>query len=79
MPRTGALGHWITGRLEGLDLDRLIAAILADLGIDAPAVIEAAGFHDGYVLDRPLSAREALEPLARLYASTSRSPPAPCG
>ncbi len=62
-----ALGHWITGRLEGLDLDRLIAAILADLGIDAPAVIEAAGFLDGYVLDRPLSAREALEPLARLY------------
>ena len=62
-----ALGHWITGRIECLDLDRLIAAILADLGIDAPAVIEAAGFLDGCVLDRPLSAREALEPLARLY------------
>ncbi|KQT58159.1 hypothetical protein ASG52_22160 [Methylobacterium sp. Leaf456] len=62
-----ALGHWITGRIEGLDLDRLIAAILADLGIDAPAAIEATGFLDGYVLDRPLSAREALEPLARLY------------
>ncbi|GAB6841482.1 hypothetical protein HNR00_000716 [Methylorubrum rhodinum] len=62
-----ALGHWITGRIEGLDLERLVAAILADLGIDAPAAIEAAGFLDGYVLDRPLSAREALEPLARLY------------
>lgn len=62
-----SLGHWITGRIEGLDLDRLIAAILADLGIEAPAAIEAAGFLDGAVLDRPLSAREALEPLARLF------------
>ena len=62
-----ALGHWITGRIEGLELDRLIAAILADLGIEAPSAIEAAGFLDGYVLDRPLSAREALEPLARLF------------
>ena len=62
-----ALGHWITGRIEGLELDRLIAAILADLGIDAAAAIDAAGFLDGYLLDRPLSAREALEPLARLY------------
>ncbi|WP_232631666.1 baseplate multidomain protein megatron, partial [Methylobacterium sp. Leaf118] len=61
------LGHWITGRIEGLELDRLIAAILADLGIDAPTAIAADGFLDGYVLDRPLSAREALEPLARLY------------
>ncbi|MGN7125442.1 baseplate multidomain protein megatron [Methylorubrum thiocyanatum] len=62
-----ALGHWITGRIEGLELDRLVAAILADLGIDAPLDIDAAGFLDGAVLDRPLSAREALEPLARLF------------
>ncbi|MEH3118288.1 MAG: glycoside hydrolase/phage tail family protein [Methylorubrum populi] len=62
-----ALGHWITGRIEGLELDRLIGAILADLGIAAPSAIEAAGFLDGYVLDRPLSAREALEPLTRLF------------
>ncbi|KAB1072834.1 baseplate multidomain protein megatron [Methylobacterium planeticum] len=61
------LGHWITGRIEGLDLDRLVAAILADLGIPAPARIEAAAYLDGYVIDRALSARAALEPLAQLY------------
>ncbi|WP_197430678.1 glycoside hydrolase TIM-barrel-like domain-containing protein, partial [Methylobacterium sp. CCH5-D2] len=61
------VGHWITGRIEGCDLDRLVAAILADLGVDAPARIEAAAFLDGYVIDRPLSARAALEPLAQLY------------
>ena len=61
------VGHWIAGRVEGLELDRLVAAILADLGIAAPAEIDAAAFLDGYVLDRPLSARGALEPLARIF------------
>ncbi|MDN3590026.1 baseplate multidomain protein megatron [Methylobacterium adhaesivum] len=62
-----SVGHWITGRIEGLELDRLVAAILADCGIDVPARITGAAQLDGYVLDRPLSARAALEPLARLY------------
>ncbi|CAA2137804.1 baseplate multidomain protein megatron [Methylobacterium bullatum] len=62
-----SLGHWITGRIEGLELDRLIGAILADLGITAPARIAADAWLDGYVIDRPMSARGALEPLARVY------------
>ena len=57
-------GHWITGRIEGVALDRLIAAVLTDFGIDAPAVLPVDGFVDGYVIDRPMSARGALEPLA---------------
>lgn len=61
------VGHWITGRIEGLELDRLIAAILFDLGVAAPHRIAADDFLDGYVLDRPLSARGALEPLAEIY------------
>jgi hypothetical protein len=60
-------GHWITGRLEGVALDRLIAAVLKDFGIDSPATLPVDGFLDGYVIDRPMSAREALEPLARLF------------
>jgi len=62
-----SVGHWITGRIEGLELDRLVAAILADCRFDGPARITGAAQLDGYVLDRPLSARAALEPLARLY------------
>ena len=61
------VGHWITGRIEGCDLDRLIPKILADLGVDVPVAIEAAAYLDGTVIDRPLSARAALEPLAQLY------------
>ncbi|HZB63579.1 MAG TPA: glycoside hydrolase/phage tail family protein, partial [Microvirga sp.] len=60
-------GHWITGRIEGAPLDRLIASILKDFGLDVPAAIPVDGFMDGYVVDRPMSARGALEPLMRLF------------
>lgn len=60
-------GHWITGRLEGAAFDRLIPAILKDFGLDASGPFPADGFVDGYVIDRPISARGALEPLMRLF------------
>jgi GTA TIM-barrel-like domain/Putative phage tail protein len=60
-------GHWITGRAEGSPLDKLIAAILADHGLPPAQFDGADGFVDGYVLDRPMSAREAIEPLARSF------------
>lgn len=60
-------GHWINGRIEGTPLDRLIGAVLADLGLGAADEIVVDGFVDGYVLDRPMSARQALEPLAQAF------------
>lgn len=60
-------GHWITGRLEGVPLDRLVAAVATEFGLgpmDRPALD---GFLDGYVVDRPMSAREALQPLQDLF------------
>jgi len=60
-------GHWINGRLEGVTLDRLVQAILADYGLPAPDELAVDGFVDGYVLDRPISARQALEPLAQAF------------
>ena len=60
-------GHWITGRIEGAPLDRLIASILKDFGFADPGPIPVDGFVDGYVVDRPMSARGALEPLMRLF------------
>lgn len=60
-------GHWLNGRLEGTPLDRLIRALLADFGLPAPDELVVDGFVDGYVLDRPLSARQALEPLAEAF------------
>lgn len=62
-------GHWITGRLEGAPLDDLIGRILVDFGLPAADRIEADGFLDGYVIDRPMSAEAALEPLLALFGA----------
>ena len=37
-------GHWITGRIEGVPLDRLIAAICKDFGVTTSASIPVDGF-----------------------------------
>jgi hypothetical protein len=62
-------GHWITGRLEGLPLDRLVAAVLAEHGVAVPADLALDGFLDGALIDRPVSARGALEPILRLFGA----------
>ncbi|OZA79562.1 MAG: hypothetical protein B7X76_09070, partial [Azorhizobium sp. 39-67-5] len=61
-------GHWLTGRMGTAPLNALVAAICADhgiAGIDADAL---EGVVDGYVVDQPMSARAAIEPLARAFA-----------
>ncbi len=61
------LGHWITGRIEGCDLDLLVTRILADFGFRGGLSVEAAAFCDGHVIDRPMSARGALDALTQIY------------
>jgi hypothetical protein len=60
-------GHWLNGRLEGVTLDRLIAAILDDFGLPPADLVDVDGFLDGYLIDRPMAARDALDPLVGLY------------
>lgn len=60
-------GHWINGRIEGTPVDRLVGRLLADFGLPAADEIIIDGFVDGYVLDRPMSARQALEPLGQAF------------
>jgi len=60
-------GHWLSGRLEGTPVDRLIAKLLSDFGLPPADGMTVDGFVDGYILDRPLSARQALEPLAQTF------------
>ena len=57
------LGHWITGRAASAPLPGLVRQILADYGFtafDASAIIGTAA---GFVIDRIMSARDALQPL----------------
>jgi hypothetical protein len=62
-----ATGHWLTGRLGQAPLAELAAAILVDAGAAAFDTTALEGVIDGYVIDRPASAREALEPLADVF------------
>jgi hypothetical protein len=62
-------GHWLNGRIEGVPLDRLAMALASEASAPGVAVEcpDIDGFLDGYVLDRPMSARDALDPLAALF------------
>ena len=61
-------GHWLTGRLGGAPLDALVAAILDDAGVGHYDVASLGEGPDGYVIDRPMSPRAAIEPLTLAYA-----------
>ncbi|GLK69911.1 glycoside hydrolase/phage tail family protein [Ancylobacter dichloromethanicus] len=60
-------GHWLTGRLGAAPLAELTQALAADFGVPDLASGELRGIVDGYVVDRPMTARAALEPLARAF------------
>ncbi|MEA2841707.1 MAG: hypothetical protein QOF41_3037 [Methylobacteriaceae bacterium] len=61
-------GHWLNGRLEGTPLSTLVEVLASDLlPHSAPLSVAVDGFIDGYVVDRTMSARAAIEPLANLF------------
>lgn len=60
-------GHWLTGRLGSAPLDGLVSTLLADSGITSIETRELGEGPDGYVVDRPMSPRAMLEPLALAY------------
>lgn len=62
-------GHWLNGRLECAPLDRLVALLLQQWGVEADAPrpqIDA--MMDGYALDHAVTLRGALETLQSLFA-----------
>jgi hypothetical protein len=61
-------GHWLNGRLEGTPVGTLVEALASDLVPGTtPLSVEIEGFVDGYVVDRQMSGRAAIEPLSRLF------------
>jgi hypothetical protein len=61
-------GHWLSGRLGSAPLDALVASILADAGVTDADSTALKDIVDGYVIDRPMPPRSAIEPLALAYA-----------
>ncbi len=61
-------GHWLTGRLGGSPLDALVGAILRDAGVEGVDASSLRELCDGYVVDRPMTPRAMIEPLAMAFA-----------
>lgn len=61
------LGHWLTGRTGLVPLADVVDEITRDTGLDSVDVSRVTGLVEGYVIDRPMTARAALEPLALIY------------
>jgi hypothetical protein len=56
-------GHWLNGRLGAVPLEALVRALMADVGFAAADAAGLAGTLQGYVVDRVMAPRKALEPL----------------
>ncbi|MGH6907510.1 MAG: baseplate megatron protein TIM-barrel domain-containing protein, partial [Aestuariivirga sp.] len=63
-----ARGHWLNGRIGAVPLARLIEAVCAQYGFADLDVSEVEGLVDGYLIDRPMSARDALEGVLAAFA-----------
>ncbi|MGE0764902.1 MAG: glycoside hydrolase/phage tail family protein [Hyphomicrobiaceae bacterium] len=61
------LGHWLTGRVAAQDLGAVIAALLEGYAFDDIDVSTLDGLVTGLVVERAMSAREALQPLELAY------------
>ncbi|NWG93691.1 MAG: glycoside hydrolase/phage tail family protein, partial [Parvularculaceae bacterium] len=59
-------GHWLNGRLSRAPLDALVEALCAEAGVAADASL-LKGSLAGYVVDRPLSPRQTIDPLADVF------------
>ncbi len=60
-------GHWLNGRLGSAPLDGLVETLCADFGVSTVQATMLEGVIEGYVVQEPMTARAALEPLARAF------------
>lgn len=60
-------GHWLTGRAAGGPLPAVVAQILDDYGFENYSAAQLTGHLDGYVIDRIMPARDALQGLELAY------------
>ncbi|MEE9590734.1 MAG: glycoside hydrolase/phage tail family protein, partial [Hyphomicrobiaceae bacterium] len=60
-------GHWLTGRVSGGPVSAVVRALLDDYGFNEGSSFGLTGVLDGYVIDRIMSARQALQPLELAY------------
>ena len=60
-------GHWLNGRVGRAPLDLLVTALAGEVGFTNVETASLEGVVTGYVVDRPMSAREMIDPLADVF------------
>jgi hypothetical protein len=63
-----ARGHWLNGRIDQIDLAELIAKICARYDLTEIDVSDVHAAVAGFIVDRPMAGRDALEDLLELFA-----------
>jgi HK97 family phage portal protein len=66
------LGHWLTGRIASAPLAATVQAILADHDFDAHDAASLNGTLGGLLVDRVMSARDAIQPLELAFFFDTR-------
>ncbi len=61
------LGHWLTGHTADAPLAETVARIADDYGFADYEASQLSGSLSGYVIDRVMSARDAIQPLEAAY------------
>lgn len=61
------LGHWLNGRVASLALSDAVAAVVNDYDFTSYDATALFGIVPGFVIDRVMAAREALQPLELAY------------
>ena len=60
-------GHWLNGRLGGAPLEDVLRTLLGDFGVSEARITGTLPVVDGFVLDRRMSARAALQDLCGAF------------
>ncbi|MEZ5918165.1 MAG: glycoside hydrolase TIM-barrel-like domain-containing protein [Parvularculaceae bacterium] len=60
-------GHWLNGRLTRAPLDLLVRALCAEGEVTTVDAAALKGALAGYVVDRPMSPRQMIDPLADVF------------
>jgi GTA TIM-barrel-like domain/Putative phage tail protein len=63
-----ARGHWLNGRAAAVPLAKLIAGVCEAYGFQAYRIEDGHEAVDGFLIDRPMTARDALENLLEAFA-----------
>jgi hypothetical protein len=59
--------HWLNARMASMPLARVVARIFQDYGFDRADVTALEGMLPGYLIDRVMALREAIQPLELAY------------